>query len=182
MTMERIVRPFQSPTFINDKKLITKLPKVSKTGGSVLEWGGPGAPPTIASLGFNTKKGKDYTEKERTVTPYKVVNPNSPNDQYIMEERIDTIKFDVKDQLPAVSQSGNNSGTSAGAMDQTAWTPATTKEQNQAFAVQQLLDKGFSQDFANTMVYGNTSNSPLVPDQGPDQSTFKLSQTPNTPI
>jgi len=170
--MEKIVRPFQSPTFINEKQVITTLPKVAKTSG-VLEWGSQGAPPTVSGLSFNTKKNdKDYTEKERTTTPVRVQNPDDPN-QYIMELRTDTIKFDVKNTLPTPTQGANNSGSSAGSQTQTAWTQSDAQQKN-LDSYNALIKQGVDPTVASSMVYGSTSNGPIPKEAGPDSANYKL--------
>lgn len=179
MTMEQVVRPFQLPNRINDKKTITILPKIAKTNAA-LEWGQAGAPPTITGLNFNTKKeDKIYKEdaSKRQSTDIRVENPDDPN-QYIMEKRIDSMQFSVKDMLPSSALTGNSSGSSGGAMNQISY--AQNEDANRRLQTyNKLLEQGISPGVASTMAYGDTFNSgPLPQEDGPDsRATYELAKS-----
>lgn len=160
--MEQIVRPFQSPNTINDKKTITILPKVGKSSEVALEWGSPGAPPIINGLSLNLK-AQEYKEKERVTTPVRAENPDDPN-QFIMEARIDKITFDAK--LPP-SAPGTESQVASTQTDE-----ATAR--TSLFA--QLQADGLSEDVAETMAFGTNTkiNQPITQETGPDTATYTL--------
>lgn len=96
-SLEPVVRPFQSPGIINDKKVrVTRVLKVT-TERAIITWGSAGDAPETKQVGIKvTVKGVDvqkpYSEKSRKTTDIRVENPNDSS-QYVMVRRIDEIKF-----------------------------------------------------------------------------------------
>lgn len=95
--LEGLVRPFQSPGIINDKKLVvTRVTKVA-TERAIITWGSPGGSPETKQVGIKvTVKGDDvkksFKEKSRKTTDIKVTNPDNP-DNWVQVRRIDEMQM-----------------------------------------------------------------------------------------
>jgi len=128
MPLEQIIRPFQSPAAIPDKRTVVTRPVVAAPEHAILVWGAAGQAPIIEALNLKVKNNENtLKEVSRKTTDVRVTNPDDDN-QYVMEQRIDKIQFSKKPTLITPSQSGpvpgvdtgNNSGDSGGAATGTA--------------------------------------------------------------
>lgn len=96
-SLEQVVRPFQSPGVINDKKVrVTRVLKVA-TERAIITWGAAGDAPETKQVGIKvTVKGADvqkpYKEKSRKTTDVDVTNPDDTS-QKVTVRRIDEIQF-----------------------------------------------------------------------------------------
>lgn len=95
--LDQIVRPFQSPGIINDKKrIVTRVLKVT-TDRALITWGSAGDAPETKQVGAKvTIKGDDvkkaFKEKSRKTTDVDVTNPDDSS-QKVTVQRIDEIQF-----------------------------------------------------------------------------------------
>lgn len=168
--MEQIVRPFQSPNTINDKQTITILPKVAKSSNNVLEWGAPGAPPTITGLNFSVNQNdKTYTEKSRKTSDIQVTNSSDPS-QSVTVRRINEVAFSIKDTLPTPG-----GGSSAGQLNQSASSTTSDAAASRLALYGSLVSQGIDPAVASSMAYGNTNTSgPIPQEKGPDSANYKF--------
>lgn len=104
MTIEQIVRPFQSPTPLNTRRVIPSSTKEAPQTATII-WGKPGTMPVavesaadqpvpMPGVNVKTKKVTDRNvEKSRETETIRIENPNDPS-QYVIVERVKKITFD----------------------------------------------------------------------------------------
>lgn len=117
-TLEQIIRPFQSPTTLPKRRLISTNTKIDDQTAEV-EWGNAGDLPApekreedFSGIGFEVVKCDDnYNEKERKFNTVRIENPEDPT-QYVMVERMNQIAFNKKNEPGNQMQMYNNSTTS----------------------------------------------------------------------
>lgn len=95
--LEQIVRPFESPKVINDKK--TKITKVKNLASdrAIIRWGSAGEAPETKQIGIKViVKGQDvkkaFTQVSKKTTDIRIENPSDAS-QFVEVRRIDEIKF-----------------------------------------------------------------------------------------
>lgn len=95
--LEQIVRPFQSPGVINDKKTrVTRVKNVGKEK-AIIRWGSAGDAPETRQVGLKvTVKGQDvkkaFKQTGKKTTDVRVENPDDSS-QFVVVKRIDEITF-----------------------------------------------------------------------------------------
>lgn len=124
-SLEQIVRPFQSPGVINDKKTRVTRVKVVNTQRAIIRWGSAGDGPETMQVGLKiivkgTDVKKAFTEVSRKTTPVRIENPDDSS-QFVTAQRIDEVKFtrpkpfsDNKSGQPTNTPPGNQSGPGSG--------------------------------------------------------------------
>jgi hypothetical protein len=137
MDLESLIRPYQAPSTIGTRRIVTVRTKVpEETAGGT--WGVAGNLPVAvevppgedpALLSFTTKKKKDHEEISRVTEKVRVENPDDPS-QYVVVERIKSVKFKEKnaETLAAYSGAGGTvTKTTPGASPSGQWQPGETQ-------------------------------------------------------
>ena len=92
MSLERIVRPFQSTTAFEQSR---KQPAIPRVDVAVLVWGSAGGFSSILTFNvaqFTLQPGQTHVETRRTTENERVENPNDSS-QFVIVEKVKQISF-----------------------------------------------------------------------------------------
>lgn len=136
MALEILVRRYQKPQTSSGRRLISTR-EVVDVQPAILSWGAPGQLPEKVEVPIGEvpplyafevkKKGKEQQETAKVTEKVRIENPDDP-DQYVVTERIKSIRFKEKDPDKLKSYPDRKNSTAyAGATDVENWQPGETQ-------------------------------------------------------